>query len=435
MYPSPLTDTQLHTTFPIHPTPSPTLTPILLSPKLTPVPQSFVFNHRDPTLAACTAPPWTRRTGITMAVDPSPQLVRIPSPSPELGRHLPPPRPLLQLGAGLAANQRTTTNPFITNNTFSTNTNVNSHDNVSTHLTLLRKRFKKLSFALATATSHFSYLQECQQRRLTPPGLRTNRSCQASSKDLTDIDRRFNDLLRETERNLINILINHYVQAQTQLVQLIHDNQTETAQITTQADPNTLNTHVDLLNKTKVNIEKFKRKLHITKLNKIRNLTSPNRLGTHIPTNNRRPNQYQGPHPNRPPTNPTPAHPQRSHPGQNRPQPHQRTFHPQNLPPQPPPHLLPNPIQQPLAPTYRPPPHQYPPAPPLFHYPTNGPQRHFLPTPMPPPIPIPPPTPLLPPVPLFPPTLPPPPMPHPHQTLPPEYLPSSPITTLWTPAA
>ena len=41
-------------------------------------------NDSDPTQAACTAPSLTRRAGITMAVDPSPQLVHIPSPSPEL---------------------------------------------------------------------------------------------------------------------------------------------------------------------------------------------------------------------------------------------------------------------------------------------------------------------------------------------------------------
>ena len=83
-------------------------------------------NDSDPTQAACTAPSLMRRAGITMAVDSSPQLVHIPSPSPELGLHLPSPSPLLQLDAGPAAT-RPPTIPNIT---------VNSHDTVSTYLNI-----------------------------------------------------------------------------------------------------------------------------------------------------------------------------------------------------------------------------------------------------------------------------------------------------------
>ena len=208
------------------------------------------------------------RAGSSMAQDP-PQLVHTSARSPSPGQpRLSPDPPDLTAPVDTPSEQ----SPIQNNNS---NIIYSSNTDIHTHLVTLRKAFYKLSFSSLTSASHLSYLEECQGLGYTPPGLHLNRPCQAAMKDLTDIEDRFNDLLRETEKNLINLLIQHYKQANIQTEKLLQNNHSNTVQALNLVDQASKTLHENVMQRTNTNIARYEQRLDHIKRSKLNNLAHP----------------------------------------------------------------------------------------------------------------------------------------------------------------
>ena len=143
-------------------------------------------------------------------------------------------------------------------------------------LLTLRKRYKRARCNLMRVNSHLDFIRECQQKQLTPKGLRVNVKCNALLKDLTDVGHRFKETTACAEKQYLEALVAHYQTATTKLEeekQSIEALMEDTCQRT--RDKKTADTHRELLRKTLDNMDKKEKALDTKKKRKMELMSEP----------------------------------------------------------------------------------------------------------------------------------------------------------------
>jgi uncharacterized coiled-coil protein SlyX len=174
-------------------------------------------------------------------------------------------------------------------------------------LLMLRKAYKKTKANLARTISHLGFLQACTELRQVPRGLQVGTKCHALLKDLTNVDRQFNDTSRDAERQYIHHLTQHYRDIEKSLrrdARHIEDSIAEAVSIL--GDSEALTEHERVMARTRENIERLESKLEETKAKKQRAIEHPQprrketakgRKGMKLPKNNKKPKGAPNPPP------------------------------------------------------------------------------------------------------------------------------------------
>ena len=120
----------------------------------------------------------------------------------------------------------------------------------------LRKRYKKSASLFHQAKHHHDLLSECSKDDTIPNGLRIKTNCQAAAKNMTNISTFWNEILSNTERDLLTALLTHYKHVCTAAAEKIKEILLTIAETLGSADAQTIADHTNIMKITELNVTK-----------------------------------------------------------------------------------------------------------------------------------------------------------------------------------
>ena len=120
----------------------------------------------------------------------------------------------------------------------------------------LRKRYKKAASLFHQAKHHYDMLSECRNDATIPNGLRIKTNCQAAAKHLTSITSYWDEILSNTERDLLGALLTHYKHVCTVAAEKTKEILCLIAETLNSADGQTISDHTTIMKITELNLTK-----------------------------------------------------------------------------------------------------------------------------------------------------------------------------------
>ncbi len=139
----------------------------------------------------------------------------------------------------------------------------------------LRQGYKRARCNLARVNSHLEFIQQCVHEEKTPRGLSVNVHCNAFLADLTTIKAKFKDVKLEAENEFTQSLIYHYRTVRDKLQKQITELESNMAIEKCRATSDEVKVHMEMMTKTKENVEKQEHRLEERKKRKMEGLNQP----------------------------------------------------------------------------------------------------------------------------------------------------------------
>ena len=136
-----------------------------------------------------------------------------------------------------------------------------------------RRKYKRVVSSIDKVDSHLEFLEECIVQDAIPKGLNINKSCLAFKATPQTKDR-FNNILRQAEQALVELLAEHYQNLQSDLYQDLEHIKTDLETLTKdiQLDQDTSQEHACMMEKTDTNLDEARDKRKLQKKNKIQKM-------------------------------------------------------------------------------------------------------------------------------------------------------------------
>jgi hypothetical protein len=139
----------------------------------------------------------------------------------------------------------------------------------SKDLLTVRRDFKKFSTNLERVNSHLQFIRDCEDKCLTPKGLRIPIKCNAFMAERTEVKRRFTDTIYSAEHQFVSSLKAHYVTCRDGLKESLETLQEIENSIVPSADPAAVEEHQRLMTRTRENLRKTGERLEEKKTRKL----------------------------------------------------------------------------------------------------------------------------------------------------------------------
>ena len=107
----------------------------------------------------------------------------------------------------------------------------------------LRKTFKNVSLSYLNVQTQENFLSGCLLHKVIPRVLRIRLRCMAPRKDLSEVQRKFDNHLSDSEIGFTTILRDHHLQASESLQLLLHNSLREMSTVINRASPSELINH------------------------------------------------------------------------------------------------------------------------------------------------------------------------------------------------